>query len=97
MQAEFREHLRLDFGRQFFGVVDEIARGFFVGAGYAGVEALGELNDLAHASLRYYPAIRNAPQRWVLVDAAPKILPECTLPLTGVACVHTIVTDKRSG
>jgi len=48
----------------------------FVGAGYAGVEALGELNDLVHASLRYYPTLRDVPQRWVLVDAAPKILPE---------------------
>ena len=46
----------------------------FVGAGYAGVEALAELNDLAHASLRFYPALRGAPQRWVLVDAAPKVL-----------------------
>jgi NADH dehydrogenase len=26
--------------------------------------------------LRYYPRLREAPQRWVLVDAAPKILPE---------------------
>jgi NADH dehydrogenase len=48
----------------------------FVGAGYAGVEALGELNDMAHAALRSYPTLRAVPQRWVLVDAAPKILPE---------------------
>ena len=48
----------------------------FVGAGYAGVEALAELNDMAHAALRYYPTLRDVPQRWVLVDAAPKILPE---------------------
>jgi NADH:ubiquinone reductase (H+-translocating) len=48
----------------------------FVGAGYAGVEALGELADLVHDALRYYPELRNAPQRWLLVDAAPKILPE---------------------
>ena len=48
----------------------------FVGAGYAGVEALAELNDLAHAALRFYPGLRDVPQRWVLVDAAPKILPE---------------------
>ena len=46
----------------------------FVGAGYAGVEALAELNDLAHAALRYYPALRDVKQRWVLVDAAPTIL-----------------------
>jgi NADH dehydrogenase len=48
----------------------------FVGAGYAGVEALAELADLVRDALRYYPAIRHAEQRWVLVDAAPKILPE---------------------
>jgi NADH dehydrogenase len=48
----------------------------FVGAGYAGVEALAELHDMAQAALRSYPALRTMPQRWVLVDAAPKILPE---------------------
>jgi NADH dehydrogenase len=48
----------------------------FVGAGYAGVEALAELNDMARAALRSYPELRERPQRWVLVDAAPKILPE---------------------
>jgi NADH dehydrogenase len=48
----------------------------FVGAGYAGVEALAELSDLVHDALRYYPGLRNATQRWILVDAAPKILPE---------------------
>jgi NADH dehydrogenase len=53
----------------------------FVGAGYAGVEALAELSDLVRDALRYYPALRNEPQRWVLVDAAPKILPEIPSPL----------------
>ena len=48
----------------------------FVGAGYAGVEALGELSDLVADALRWYPRLRDAPQRWVLVDAAAKILPE---------------------
>ena len=48
----------------------------FVGAGYAGVEALAELSDLVRDALRYYPGLGEAPQRWVLVDAAPKILPE---------------------
>jgi NADH dehydrogenase len=48
----------------------------FVGAGYAGVEALAELADLVRDALRFYPALRGIRQRWVLVDAAPKILPE---------------------
>ena len=48
----------------------------FVGAGYAGVEALAELSDLVRDALRHYPALRDEPQHWVLVDAAPKILPE---------------------
>ena len=48
----------------------------FVGAGYAGVEALAELSDLTHDALRWYPRLRGVPQRWVLVDAAPKILSE---------------------
>jgi NADH:quinone reductase (non-electrogenic) len=48
----------------------------FIGAGYAGVEALAELSDLVRDALRHYPALREVPQRWVLVDAAPKILPE---------------------
>jgi NADH:quinone reductase (non-electrogenic) len=48
----------------------------FVGAGYAGVEALAELSDLLHYTVRYYPRLKDVRQRWVLVDAAPKILPE---------------------
>ena len=48
----------------------------FVGAGYAGVEALAELSDLVRDALRYYPTLRDEPQHWILVDAAPNILPE---------------------
>jgi NADH:quinone reductase (non-electrogenic) len=48
----------------------------FVGAGYAGVEALAEMADLVRDALRYYGPLRDVPQRWVLVDAAPRILPE---------------------
>ena len=53
----------------------------FVGAGYAGVEALAELSDLAEDALRYYPRLRSTPRRWVLVDAAPRILSEIPPPL----------------
>ena len=48
----------------------------FIGAGYAGVEALAELSDLVRDALRYYPTLQSEQQHWVLVDAAPKILPE---------------------
>jgi NADH dehydrogenase len=48
----------------------------FVGAGYAGVEALAELSDLVRDAMRYYPRLRAVGQRWILVDAAPSILPE---------------------
>jgi NADH:ubiquinone reductase (H+-translocating) len=48
----------------------------FVGAGYAGVEALAELSDLLRDAVRFYPRLKGTRQRWVLVDAAPKILPE---------------------
>jgi NADH:quinone reductase (non-electrogenic) len=48
----------------------------FVGAGYAGVEALAELHELVRDALRFYPELAAERQRWILVDAAPKILPE---------------------
>jgi NADH dehydrogenase len=53
----------------------------FIGAGYAGVEALAELADLVRDALRYYPRLREIEQRWVLVDAASKILPEIPMKL----------------
>ena len=48
----------------------------FVGGGYAGVEALAELEDLARAALRRYPELQDERPRWVLVEAAGSILPE---------------------
>ena len=58
---------------------DEIRRHLtfvFVGAGYAGVEALAELSDLVAARCATTRSSASAPQHWVLVDAAPKILSE---------------------
>ncbi|RBQ20465.1 NAD(P)/FAD-dependent oxidoreductase [Spongiactinospora rosea] len=49
----------------------------FVGAGFAGVEALAELEDMAgYACRRYYPGISREDMRWVLVEATGRILPE---------------------
>ena len=72
-----RNHVLLQLERASIHPDDPSELGFvFVGAGYAGVEALAELNDMARAALRSYPDLRGVPQRWVLVDAALKILPE---------------------
>ena len=48
-----------------------------VGGGYAGVEALAELEDLARYACRhYYRTVRREDMRWVLVEAATGLLPE---------------------
>ncbi|ACZ86056.1 NAD(P)/FAD-dependent oxidoreductase [Streptosporangium roseum] len=48
----------------------------FVGAGYAGVEALAELEDMARDVCRYYPTVDPGDMRWLLVEATDRILPE---------------------
>ncbi|GAA1687498.1 NAD(P)/FAD-dependent oxidoreductase [Fodinicola feengrottensis] len=48
----------------------------FVGGGYAGIEAMAELEDMARDALRYYPELKQGEMRWVLVEAAQRILPE---------------------
>ncbi|HZL47805.1 MAG TPA: FAD-dependent oxidoreductase, partial [Solirubrobacteraceae bacterium] len=41
----------------------------FVGAGYAGVEGLAELQDFAAQAIELYPRCRAEGMRWVLVEA----------------------------
>jgi NADH dehydrogenase len=48
----------------------------FVGGGYAGVEALAELENMARYAVRYYHNITAEDLRWVLVEASDHILPE---------------------
>ena len=48
----------------------------FVGGGYSGVQGLAELEDLARDASRYYRTVSREQMRWVLVEAAPSILPE---------------------
>jgi NADH dehydrogenase len=63
----------------------------FVGGGYAGVEALGELEDLARDAIAAYPSLRPGDMRWMLVDVAPKILPELGEDLAGYAAERLAV------
>jgi len=53
----------------------------FVGGGYAGIEAFAELEDMARYATRYYREVDAADMRWVLVEAAGRILPEVSLPM----------------
>jgi NADH:ubiquinone reductase (H+-translocating) len=48
----------------------------FVGAGYAGVEALAELHDFVADAVRHYPGVQGVEQRWVLVNSGPQVLAE---------------------
>ncbi len=48
----------------------------FVGGGYAGIEALAELEDMARAAIKYYPELSVEDMHWVLVEATMRILPE---------------------
>ncbi|MBB3663702.1 MULTISPECIES: NAD(P)/FAD-dependent oxidoreductase [Prauserella salsuginis group] len=47
-----------------------------VGGGFAGIEALAELEDMTRDASKYYENIDPDDIRWVLVEAAGRILPE---------------------
>jgi NADH dehydrogenase len=55
----------------------------FVGGGYAGIEALAELENMARYAARDYPTIDPRDMRWVLVEAMDRIMPEVS-PSMGV-------------
>jgi NADH dehydrogenase len=48
----------------------------FVGAGYAGVEGIAELQDYVADVIERYPRCRMQGTRWVLVEAEDRIMPE---------------------
>ena len=48
----------------------------FVGGGYAGLEALAELQDFAADAMDRYPRARLHGMRWILVEAMDRVLPE---------------------
>ncbi len=64
---------------------EELLTYVFVGGGYAGLEALAELQDFAADAMESYPRARLHGMRWVLVEAADRVLPEIDAELADYA------------
>ncbi|MGM1063548.1 NAD(P)/FAD-dependent oxidoreductase [Saccharothrix sp. Mg75] len=63
-----------------------------IGGGFAGIETLAELEDMARYALRYYEGLTAADMHWVLVEATNRIMPEVSARL-GVYTVEQL--EKR--
>jgi NADH dehydrogenase len=57
----------------------------FVGAGYAGVEGLADLQDFAAQAIELYPRCRAQGMRWILVEARERIMQEVPRSLSEFA------------
>ncbi|MGA7705630.1 MAG: FAD-dependent oxidoreductase, partial [Solirubrobacteraceae bacterium] len=57
----------------------------FVGAGYAGIEGLAELQDFAEQAIRGYPHCKAQGTRWLLVEAQDRIMGEAPPSLSAFA------------
>lgn len=64
---------------------EELLTYVFVGGGYAGLEALAELQDFAADAIERYPRARLHGMRWVLVEATERVLPEIDAELARYA------------
>jgi NADH dehydrogenase len=65
----------------------------FVGGGYAGIEAMAELEDMARDAISFYDGLSPADMRWVMVEASSRILPEVSREMSG----YTIDVLERRG
>lgn len=57
----------------------------FVGAGFAGIEAMAELEDMARAAVRQYKGIDVGDLRFVMIEGSTRILPELGEEMGGYA------------
>jgi NADH dehydrogenase len=64
---------------------DKLLTYVFVGGGYAGLEALAELQDFAADAIESYPRARLHGMRWMLVEATGRVLPEIDIELADYA------------
>jgi NADH:quinone reductase (non-electrogenic) len=79
LNLEIAEALPDDEGRR------EYLTFIFVGAGYAGVEGIAELQDYVNDTIEKYPRCRMTGTRWIIVEALDQIMPEIPASLADVA------------
>jgi NADH:ubiquinone reductase (H+-translocating) len=63
-----------------------------VGAGYTGTEVAAHGHLLTHHAAHRWPALRGQPLRWLLLDLAPRVLPELDPRLSAAA--HRTLTGR---
>ncbi len=57
----------------------------FVGGGFAGIEAIAEIEDMAKSAVKQYPTIDASELRFVMIEGSDRILPELTLEMANYA------------
>jgi NADH dehydrogenase len=57
----------------------------FVGAGYAGLEGVAEIEDFIQDAMTYYPRCREAGSRCILIEARNQVMPEISRKLAEFA------------
>jgi NADH dehydrogenase len=65
----------------------------FVGGGFAGIEALAEIEDMARYATRQYDTISPEDLRFVMIEGSGRILPEVTEPMS----LYALATMKERG
>jgi NADH dehydrogenase len=62
----------------------------FIGGGYTGVEAVGELSDLSKIAIKLYPKLHESDLKWVLLEAADRVAAEVGPELSAWTLTHLL-------